>query len=252
MNWRDLRCGEVRPEHVGRRLDALRLGGHAPRPRRARLHRPPRPGRALPARDQPRAHARGARGRARDPQRVRPPRRGRGRRARARRPSTRTCRPARSSSRSTRSRSSRAARRSRSSSTRRTSTRRCACATAGSTCAATGSSATSRLRAQMVGVIRRVMEERRVPRHPDADPVQADAGGRARLPRPEPPPAGPLLRAAAVAADPQAAARDRRLRPLLPDRDLLPGRGSPRRPRAGDHAARRRDGLPRPSSSSSS
>ena len=36
------------------------------------------------------------------------------------------------------------------------------------------------------------------------------------------------------------------LRPLLPDRDLLPGRGSPRRPRAGDHPARRRDVVPGP------
>ena len=42
-----------------------------------------------------------------------------------------------------------------------------------------------RLRAQMVGIIRRVMEAARVHRHPDADPVQADPGGRARLRRPE-------------------------------------------------------------------
>ena len=44
-------------------------------------------------------------------------------------------------------------------------------------------------------------------------------------------PAGPLLRAAAVS--PQIFKQllhDRRVRPLLPDRDLLPGRGSPRRP----------------------
>ena len=75
---------------------------------------------------------------------------------------------------------------------------------------------------------------------------EADAGGRPRLPRPDAPAAGPLLRAAAVAADLQAAARDLRLRALLPDRALLPGRGSPRRPPAGAHAARRRDGVPRP------
>ncbi len=86
----------------------------------------------------------------------------------------------------------------------------------------------------------------RIPRDRDADPLQADPRGRARLHRPEPPPAGTLLRAAAVAADPQAAARHRRLRPLLPDRAVLPGRGPPCRPRAGDHAARRRDGLPGP------
>ena len=48
-----------------------------------------------------------------------------------------------------------------------------------------------------------------LPRDRDADPVQADAGGRARLHRPEPPPARPLLRAPAVAADPEAAARHR-------------------------------------------
>ena len=69
--------------------------------------------------------------------------RGQARRALAPRPSTRTCRPARSSSRSTSSRSSAARRRCRSSSTRRTSTRRCACATAGSTCAARSCSGTS-------------------------------------------------------------------------------------------------------------
>ena len=84
----------------------------------------------------------------------------------------------------------------------------------------------------------------RLPRHPDADPLQADARGRARLRRAEPPAAGPLLRAAAVAADPQTAPRDRRLRPLLPDRDLLPRRGPERGSSPGDHAARRRDGVP--------
>ena len=172
-----------------------------------------------------------------DPERVRAPGDGRGRRARRRRRSTRTCRPARSSSRSTSSRSSRARRRCRSSSTRRASTRRCASATAGSTCGASSCSATSVSARALVSTIRRVMEAAGLPRHPDADPLQADARGRARLRRPEPAPARALLRAPAVAADPQAAARDRRLRPLLPDRDLLPGRGSARRSRAGDHAS---------------
>ena len=50
----------------------------------------------------------------------------------------------------------------------------------------------------------------RLRRHPDADPLEADARGRARLPRPVAPAAGPLLCAAAVAADRQAAARDQR------------------------------------------
>jgi aspartyl-tRNA synthetase len=40
-----------------------------------------------------------------------------------------------------------------------------------------------RLRAQMVSIIRRVHGRRRLPRHRDADPLQADARGRARLPR---------------------------------------------------------------------
>src|SRR5207253_6779383 len=55
----------------------------------------------------------------------------------------------------------------------------------------------------------------RLRRRPDAAPLEADPRGRARLPRPEPPPPGPLLRAPAVAADREAAARDRGLRALL-------------------------------------
>ena len=55
---------------------------------------------------------------------------------------------------------------------------------------------------------------------------------------------GPLLRAAAVAADLQADPDGRRLRPLLPDRDLLPGRGSPRRPAVRVPPARPRAGVP--------
>ena len=85
-----------------------------------------------------------------------------------------------------------------------------------------------------------------LPRHPDADPLQVDARGRARLRRAEPAAQGHVLRAPAEPADPEAADDDRGLRPLLPDRDLLPGRGPPGRPRAGDHPARRRDELPRP------
>ena len=63
-------------------------------------------------------------------------------------------------------------------------------------------------------------------RHRDADHGEADAGGRARLPGPDAPPARPLLRAAPEPADLQAAARHLRLRALLPDRPLLSGRGS--------------------------
>ena len=75
----------------------------------------------------------------------------------------------------------------------------------------------------------------------DAGPDPLDPGGRARLPRPQPPPAGLLLRAAPVAAAVQAAADGRRLRALLPDRPLLPRRGPARRPPAGLHPARHRD-----------
>ena len=60
-------------------------------------------------------------------------------------------------------------------------------------------------------------------------------------PRPSARAAGIVLRAAAVAAAVQAAADDRRLRALLPDRPLLPRRGHPRRPPARVHAARPRD-----------
>ena len=83
-------------------------------------------------------------------------------------------------------------------------------------------------------------------RHRDADALEADARGRARLRRPVAAAAGQVLRAAAVAADREAAARHLRLRALLPDRALHARRGSARRPPAGADAARRRDGVPRP------
>ena len=98
-------------------------------------------------------------------------------------------------------------------------------------------SATSGCARRWSAIIRRAHGGGRLRRHRDADPGQADARGRPRLPRPEPAPAGPLLRAAAVAADLQAAARHLRLRALLPDRPLLPGRGSARRPAPGAHAS---------------
>ncbi len=84
----------------------------------------------------------------------------------------------------------------------------------------------------------------RLHRHRDADAHQGDARGRARLPGAEPHAAGQVLRAAAVAADLQAAADDGGLRPLLPDRALLPRRGPARRPPARVHAARHRDLVP--------
>jgi aspartyl-tRNA synthetase len=56
--------------------------------------------------------------------------------------------------------------------------------------------------------------------------------------------AGRVLRAAAVAADLQADPDDLRLRPVLPDRALLPRRGPARRPPAGVHPDRPGDELP--------
>ncbi len=68
--------------------------------------------------------------------------------------------------------------------------------------------------------------------------------GRARLPGAEPRASGRVLRPAAVAADLQAVADDRRPRPLLPDCALLPRRGSARRPPAGVHPDRSGADLP--------
>ena len=84
-----------------------------------------------------------------------------------------------------------------------------------------------------------------LPRDRDADPLQADPRGRARLPRSLAAAEGAVLRLAAIAADPQAAPRHLRLRALLPDRTLLPRRGSARRPRQRARPARRGDGVPR-------
>ena len=80
-------------------------------------------------------------------------------------------------------------------------------------------------------------------RDPGADPL--DPRGRPRLPRPQPPPAGLLLRPAAVTAALQAAADGRRVRALLPDRPLLPRRGPARRPPARLHPIGSRDVIRR-------
>ena len=69
-------------------------------------------------------------------------------------------------------------------------------------------------------------------RIPDADPDRVVARGRARLPRAVAHPSGQVLRAAAGAAAVQAAHHDVGLRPLFPDRALLPRRGRARRPLA--------------------
>ncbi len=84
----------------------------------------------------------------------------------------------------------------------------------------------------------------RLHRHRDADADQEHAGGRARLPGAEPRPRGHVLRAAAEPAALQAAADGGRLRPLLPDHQVLPRRGPARRPPARVHADRHRDLVP--------
>src|SRR5262249_29256928 len=61
-----------------------------------------------------------------------------------------------------------------------------------------------------------------VHRIPDADPDRLLAGGRARLPGALAPASGQVLRPAAGPAAVQAAADGLWLRPLLPDRALLP------------------------------
>ena len=70
-------------------------------------------------------------------------------------------------------------------------------------------------------------------RVPDADPDRELARGGARLSGAEPAASGQVLCAAAGAAAVQAIADGRRVRPLFPDRAVLPRRGQPRRPLAG-------------------
>ncbi len=85
----------------------------------------------------------------------------------------------------------------------------------------------------------------RLHRHRDPDAHQVDARRRARLPRAVARQQRHVLCAAAVAAALQAAADGRGLRPLLPDRQVLPRRGPARRPAAGVHADRLRNLVPR-------
>ena len=86
----------------------------------------------------------------------------------------------------------------------------------------------------------------RLLRVPDADPDGLLAGRRARLPGAVAAASGQVLRAAAGAAAVQAADHDRGLRPLFPDRAVLPRRGRARRPLAGRILpARHRDELRR-------
>ena len=98
-------------------------------------------------------------------------------------------------------------------------------------------------RSRLVSEIRRVHQAAGLRRGRDAHPAQVHAGGRPRLHRPVPPPAGQRLRPAPEPAAAQAAAHGQRPGPLLPDRALLARRGRTRRPPAGVHAARPRDEL---------
>ena len=85
------------------------------------------------------------------------------------------------------------------------------------------------LRSRVIASIRRRMHGAGLPGIPDADPDVELARGRARLPRAEPHSSGEVLRAAAGAAAVQAAPDGGGLRPLLPDRAVLPRRGRARR-----------------------
>ncbi len=89
-----------------------------------------------------------------------------------------------------------------------------------------------RLNHTAISAISGVDGRARLRRRPDADLDARHARGRARLPRPGAAAAGALLRAAQSPQLVQAALHGRRVRALLPDRDLLPRRGSPRRPRS--------------------
>ena len=223
--------------------DARRLGRAPPRPRRADLRRPPRPQRDDPARGEPRERARGGRAREADPERVRPPGDGRDRRSRAGdRESEHADRRGRAAGVVALDRlaldaapvPARRGRRRRDAPAPLPLARPAPRADAAESPDA-GEARLDHPRGDGGGGVRR---------HRDADHGEADSRGRPRLPRPDAPAAGEVLRAAAVAADLQAAPRDLGLRPLLPDRALLPGRGPARRPPPGADAARRGDGVP--------
>ena len=236
---RAVRCRHDRP--------AGRLGPSAPRPRPADLPRPARPPRPDPGRHRQGRRPGGPRDRQPGPQRVRRDRRGRRRPAPRRGPRTRACRPARSS-----------------------------CARPTSTILSEAKTPpfyinepdapvdeSLRLKYRYLDIRRQPMADRLLaaqphgPEHPpgpsrervrrgrDADAHQVHPGGRPRLHRPEPAPAGQRVRPAAEPAAAQAAAHGRGHGPLLPDRALLPRRGPARRPPAGVHPARPRDELRR-------
>ena len=243
MSWRDLMCGDPRSTHVGRTLTLCRVGG------RRRDHgglvfvdlrdhtgvtqlviNPERsPEAAELAKEIRNEFVLRAPGEvvARSPETVN-----------AKMP-TGEVEP-----RSTSSRSCRARRRSRSSSTRRASTRRCACATAGSTCAASACSGTCGSRTRWSGRSAGTMEEQG---------GSSTSGRRAsRLARrraratswcPFDCSQAPSSRSHSRLQIFKQATMIGRVRPLLPDRDLLAGRGSTSRPTVRVPAARPRAGV---------
>ena len=81
-------------------------------------------------------------------------------------------------------------------------------------------------RGAIIDTLRRRMKEQRLLRVPDPDPDRVVARRRARLPGAVAAASGQVLRAAAGAAAVQAAHHGGGLRPLFPDRALLPRRGS--------------------------
>jgi hypothetical protein len=88
-------------------------------------------------------------------------------------------------------------------------------------------------RTKVIAEMRKRMTEIGFAEFADADPDRLVAGRRARLPGAEPHPPRQVLRAAAGTAAVQAAADGVGLRPLLPDRAVLPRRRPARRPAAG-------------------
>ena len=233
-------CGELRPTHIGQTVSVCGWVGQPPRARRAPgLRRPARPHRRHPVR---------RRQRRRRAQRVRRAGHRRRRASAPRARSTRTCRPARSSSATATVEVLRIAEpppfpidaraddvdenirlQYRYLDLRRERMQR-----------------NLRVRAAVNSAIRRAMEDQGFVEVETPMLVPSHARGRPRVPRAVAQGARLVLRPAAAPAAVQAAADGGRHRPLLPDRPLPARRGPARRPPVRVHAARRRDELRRP------
>ena len=98
------------------------------------------------------------------------------------------------------------------------------------------------LRHQMAQLMRNTMSEPRLPRGRDADPRPEHARRRPRLPRAQPgPPRATSTPCRSRRSSTSKLLMVAGLRPLFPDRPLLPRRGPPRQPPARVHPARHRD-----------